>query len=91
MLGLTSIPNWIGALTLSLLLKSISMKFGALTCSMKFLCPKVALYLYQLTIQPRMEYCCHALAGAPSCFLELLDKLQKQIGRTVGPLLAACL
>ena len=91
MLGLTSIPNWIGALTLSLLLKSISMKFGTLTCSMKFLCPKVALYLYQLTIQPCMEYFCHALAGAPSCFLELLDKLQKQIGRTVGPLLAACL
>ena len=91
MLGLTSIPNWIGALTLSLLLKSISMKFGALTCSMKFLCPKVTLYLYQSTIQPCMEYCCHVLAGAPSCFLELLDKLQKQISRTVGPLLAACL
>ena len=29
------------------------------------------------------------LAGAPSCYLELLDKLQKQICRTVGPSLAA--
>ena len=35
-----------------------------------------------------MEYCCHVWAGAPKCFLELLDKLQKQICRTVGPSLA---
>ena len=35
-----------------------------------------------------MEYCCHVWAGAPSCYLELLDKLQKQICRTVGPSLA---
>ena len=37
------------------------------------------------------EYCCHVWAGAPSCYLELLAKLQKQICRTVGPLLAASL
>ena len=36
-----------------------------------------------------MEYCCHVWAGAPSCFLELLDKLQKRICKTVGPSLAA--
>ena len=38
-----------------------------------------------------MESYCHAWAGAPSCYLELLDKLQKQICRTVGPSLAASL
>ena len=38
-----------------------------------------------------MEYCCHVWAGARSCFLELLDKLQKRICRTVGPSLAASL
>ena len=38
-----------------------------------------------------MEYCCHVWAGAPSCYLELLDKLQKRICRIVGPLLAASL
>ena len=38
-----------------------------------------------------MEYCCHVWAGAPSCYLELLDKLQKWICRTVGPSLAASL
>ena len=36
-----------------------------------------------------MEYCCHVWAGAPSCYLELLDKLQKRICRTVGPSLTA--
>ena len=36
-------------------------------------------------IHPCMEYCCHVWAGAPSCYLELLDN------RTVGPSLAASL
>ena len=36
-------------------------------------------------------YCCHILAGAPSCYLELLDKLQKRICRTADPSLAASL
>ena len=38
-----------------------------------------------------MEYCCHIWAGAPSCYLELLYKLQKWLYRTVGPSLAAYL
>ena len=38
-----------------------------------------------------VEYCCYIWAGAPSCFLELLDKLQKQICRTNGPSCAASL
>ena len=38
-----------------------------------------------------MEYCCHIWPGAPSCYLELLDKLQKQICRTAGPSLGASL
>ena len=38
-----------------------------------------------------MEYCCYVLAGAPSCYLELLDQLQKWICRPVGPSLAASL
>ena len=36
-----------------------------------------------------MEYCCHVLASAPSCYLDLLDKLQKRICRTAGPFLDA--
>ena len=38
-----------------------------------------------------MEYCCHVWTGAPSCYLELLVKLQKRISRTIGPSLAASL
>ena len=38
-----------------------------------------------------MEYCCHFWAGAPSCYLELLDKLQKWVCTTVGPSHAASL
>ena len=66
-------------------------KIGALICSMKFLSPEVALYLYKSTIWPCMEYCCHVWAGAPSCYFQLLEKLQKWICRTVGPSLAASL
>ena len=71
--------------------KTASKKIEALICSMIFLSPEVALYIYKSTIRPCMEYCCHAWADAPSCYLELLDKLQKQICRTVGPLLAVSL
>ena len=38
-----------------------------------------------------MKNCCHVWAGTSSRYLELLDKLRKQIYRTVGPLLAASL
>ena len=71
--------------------KTTSKKIGALIRSMKFLSPEVALYLYKSTIRPYMEYCCHIWAGAASCYLELLDKLQKRMCRTVGPSLTASL
>ena len=69
--------------------KTASKKIGALIRYMKFLSPEVALYLYKSTIWRRMKYYCHVWAGAPSCYLKLLDKLQKWICRTVGPSLAA--
>ena len=91
MLGLTFSPNldW-GSYIISIA-KTASKKIGPLVHSMQFLSPEVALYLYKSTIHPCMEYCCHVWAGAPSCYLELLDKLQKRICRTVGPSLAASL
>ena len=58
---------------------------------MKILSSVVTVYLYKSTIHACIEYCCHIWAGVPSCYLELLDKLQKQICRTVGPSLAASL
>ena len=71
--------------------KIASKKSGALIRSMKFLSPEIALYLNKSTIRPCMEYCCHVWAGAPSCYLEVLNNLQKQICRIVGPPLAASL
>ena len=43
------------------------------------------------SIIPCMEYCCHVWAGATSCYLELLDKLQNWICMTVGLSLATSL
>ena len=91
MLGLTfsSKLDW-GSYIISIA-KTASKKIGTLICSLKFLSPKVDLYLYKSTICPCMEYCSHVWAGAPGCCLELLDKLQKQICRTVGLSLDASL
>ena len=77
MLGLTfsSKLDW-GSYTISIA-KTASKKIGALIRSMKFFSPGVALYLCKSKIHPCMEYCGHVWAGAPSCYLELLDKLQK--------------
>ena len=91
MLGLTfsSKLDW-GSYIISIA-KTASKKIEALICSMKLFSPEVALYLYKSAIRPCMEYCCHIWAGAPSCCLELLGKLQKQICGTVGSSLAASL
>ena len=91
MLGLTSSSKLDWGSCIVSIAKTASKKIGALIHSMKFVSPEVALYLYKSTIWLCMEYCCHVLAGAPSCYLELLDKLQKWICRTVCPSLAASL
>ena len=69
--------------------KTASKKIGALIRSMKFLSHEVALYLFKSTIRSCVEYCCRVWAGIHSCYLEMLDKLQKQICRTVSPSFAA--
>ena len=75
MLGLTSSKLDWGSYITSVA-KTASKKIGALIHSMKFFSPEVALYLYHSSIHSCIEYCCHVWAGAPSCYLELLDKLQ---------------
>ena len=79
MLGLTfsSKLDW-GSYIVSIV-KTASKKIGALIRSMKFLFSEVAFYLCQSTIRPCTEYCCHVWAGTPSCYLELLDQIQKRI------------
>ena len=57
--------------------KTASKKIGTLIRSMKLPFPEVVLHLYNSIICPCMEYCYYILAGAPSCYLELLGQLQK--------------
>ena len=91
MLGLTLSSKLDRSSYIFSIAKTASKKIGALIRSTTFLSPEVVLYLYKSTIRPGMECCCHVWAGAPSCYLELLDKLQKRICRAVGPSLAASL
>ena len=71
--------------------KTASKKIGALIRSVKFFSSEVALYLCKCTIQSCMEHCCYICSGAPDCYFELLDKLQKWICRTVSPSLTGSL
>ena len=91
MQGLTfsSKLNW-GSYIISIA-KTASKKIGVLICSRTFLSPKDSLDLYKSTLRSCMECCCRVWAGALSCYVELLDKLQKRICRTASPSLAASL
>ena len=91
MLGLTFFSKLDWSSYITSIAKIASNKTGALIRSMKFLSPEVALYLFKSTIWPCTEYCWHVWVGAPSCYMDLLDKLQKWKCRTVGPSLAASL
>ena len=88
MLGLTfsSKLDW-GSYIISIS-KTASKKIGAMIHSIKLLSPEVALYLHKSTICICMKY---VWARAPSCYLELLDRLQKWICKTVSPSLATSL
>ena len=67
-LGLTFYSKLDWASYIISITKTASRKIGALIRSMKFFSSEVALYLYKSTIRSCMEYCCHVLAGAPSCY-----------------------
>ena len=73
------------------LAKTAFKKILAFICSMRFLSPEIALYLYKSNIRSCMDYCCRVWARVPSCYLELSDKLQNLIKRTASPSIAASL
>ena len=88
MLGLTfsSKLDW-GSYIISIA-KTASKKIGALICSMKFISPKVALYLYKSTILPCMECCCHAWSESQlkqERRIPYLDLLAAKMWVQVGP------
>ena len=49
------------------------------------------MYLYKSTIRSYMEYCCHVWSGTPTCYSDMLNKLQKRLCRAVDPSRAASL
>ena len=67
------------------------MRVGCLYGARKFLPPDATLYLYNTTIRPLMEHCCHIWADAPACHLSLLDRVQKRIVNLVGEELGSSL
>ena len=77
MLGLTfsSKLDW-GSYIISIA-KTASKKIGALTCSMKFLSPEVALYLYKSTIQPMYGILLSRLSWCPQLLLGIVRKATK--------------
>ena len=57
--------------------KTAFKKIGSLVRFTQFISPEVALFFYKSTIRPYVKYCCHVWAGAPICYLNMLDKLWK--------------
>ena len=71
--------------------KTASEKMGVLIHLMKFIFSEFGLYLYKYTIRSSVEYSCHVWTEALSCYLDMLNKLEKWVRRTVAPKLAASL
>ena len=69
--------------------KTASEKMGVLIHLMKFIFSEFGLYLYKYTIRSFVEYSCHVWAEGLSYYLDMLNKLEKWVHRTVGPKLAA--
>ena len=89
-LDFLSLLTWTGVVALSPLLKLPPKKLR-LDWLCEFRSPEVALYLCKSTLRPCMEYFCHVWAGAPSCYLNMLDKLHKRVFRNVEFSLSASL
>ena len=84
--------NWVHFQKLVQAKKLINIKFADINSHMTFeMClPWKILSVVYTDHVCKVSYFC-LWAGAPSCYLDLLDKLQKQICRIVGPSLAASL
>ena len=89
MLGLSSELKWDSYIVS--IAKTAFKKIGSSIRLVKFLSPEAVLYLYKSVIDTCMEYCCCFRAGAPNCYLDTFDKLQKRVCGAVGPSLAASL
>ena len=71
--------------------ETASKKIGALICSMKFLSPDLALYLYKSTMRPCMKYCFHVwsvlLVTTCNCWISYKNKYAQLLFLRLLPLL----
>ena len=82
--------NWVGFITLSPLLKLSPRKLGLSSVLWSLFLPKLLFISINLPYSlPRSPVVTCGLVLI-NCDLDMLDKLQKRIYRTVGPTLAAC-
>ena len=85
-----SLLNWIGALTLFPLPKLHPRKLEPLIVLWSFLLSKLS--FISLSLPHNLAWkLFHIWAVTPSCYLNMLDKLQKRLCRTVGTTLTASL
>ena len=82
--GWPSLVNWIEDLTLSLLLKLPPRKLEPQLLLWNFFLLRLLCISINLPYTHVWNTLAVVWAGAPSCYLELRDKLQKQISRTAG-------
>ena len=71
--------------------KTTSKKIEALILSLKFLSPEFSVYVYKSTTRPFLKYFCHFMMCLSSYYVNMLDKVQNRISKTVGPLLSTSL
>ena len=68
--------------------KKAAQRIGSLYRASRYLSPESILYLFNATIRPLMENCCHLWAGAPKTHLQLLDRVEKRAKNLMGQQLA---
>ena len=71
--------------------KTASRKLKSWFVLLSFFLHRLLIISINLSLWPCMKYCCHTWADAPSRYLDILDKLQRWVCRTVFPTLVASL
>ena len=89
--GRLCLLNWIGAFTLSLLLKLPPRKLESWFFLWSFFLPRLLCISINLPYSHAWNTVVTSGLVDRSCYLELLDKLGNWMCRTVGPSLAPCL
>ena len=89
LLGLTFSKDLSWGQYIQSIAKVAAMKVGSFYRARSYLSPEAILHLYKTIVRPCMEYCCHLWSGAPACYLDLLDRIQRRVENIIGPTLAS--